>query len=338
MKRILKLCCVCISLRVSRAHFSANRLNGGALDAIHPSVEIRDLGTGGIGIMKKPKIESKKDKISKSDSKDIKNSKRGKGKGNDQGKGMGNGDDNESDKKGKGMTNMKGMMDKVKGKTAAPIVVETATPSTTPTPVAITSTPVASIPTESPKTNTPFGLETETPIASFAPSPGARDTEAPSVTPSATTTAPMVLEPSAQPILVSPTNFEFISTSNILVRYESLDSGAGVSLNQTMEAIDLTCEYIRNEGIVPLGALEFACIWFLPMFDENGLIFFPLNITYAGTAAFPSNVANITTEILDASIISVMTPPMVGNLTEMFGTELPSENPFSQTEEIYAVL
>jgi hypothetical protein len=105
-----------------------------------------------------------------------------------------------------------------------------------------------------------------------------------------------------------------------------------------MEAIDLTCDYIRNEAIVPLGALEFACIWFLPTLDENGLIFFPVEITYAGTAAFPSNVVNVTTEILDVSVQTAMTAPMVGNLTEMFATELPLENPFRETNEIYAVV
>lgn len=338
MKRILKLCCVYITFGVSRAYVSAHGKIESALDAnlIDSSNEIRDLGTGGIKTMKKLKIKSNKDKLSKNDSKAVIDKKKAKVKGKGKGKGTGNGD-GEYSKKGKGMTKMKGMM---KGKSAKPIAVETPTPSTTMTPVAVTSPPVAPIPTASPKTTAPIGFETESPIVSSIPSPVAIETEAPSITgvPSAITAAPMVLRPSTQPILVSPTNFAFIGTSNILVRYESSNSGAAVTLNQTMEAIDLTCDYIRNEAIIPLGALEFACIWFLPPLDENGLTFFPLEITYAGTAAFPSDTVNVTTEILDASIITVLSPPMVGNLTEIFNMELPSDNPFSQTEEIYAVV
>ena len=317
---------------MSVVHFTPDKRKAIALNAIHPSKEIRDLSSGGMKIMKKNKIDSKKDKLSKKDSNGIAAEKTGKGNGKGgQGTGKGNSDD-EFPPKGKGMTKMKGMMNKMKGKSAVPTLVETAAPSTAATPVA------------SPKTISPIVFETESPMVTYNPSPAVVDTETPSITllPNSMTASPILLQPSAQPILVSPTNFAFIGISNVLVRYDLLNSGAGnVTLNQTMEAIDLTCDYLQNEAIVPLGALQFACIWFLPRFDEDGMTFFPLEITYAGTAAFPSeaiNTTNISTEVLDASIISAMTPPMVGNLTEMFMTELPSENPFSRTEEIYAVV
>ena len=342
MKWVTCLCCVCAMVGMSGANYSEDKKNGDTFQdninfqVVHSSTEIRDLGTGGAKTMKKPKLDSNKDKLSKNDSKGIRDKKIVNGNG----KGKGNGGDDENINKGKGMTKKKGMMDKVKGKSIAPISVESISPSTTETPITITSSPAAPIPTASPKPTTPVGSETTSPIVTPIPSPVALDTEAPSVTavPIATTDVPIDFEPSAQPILVSPTNFAFVGISNILVRYESLNSTVGVNLNQTMAAIDLTCEYLRDEAIIPLGALEFACIWFLPEFDENELAMFPLDITFAGTAAFTSNAVNVTSELLDSAVIAALTVPLVGNLTELFKTELPSENPFSQTEDIYAVV
>lgn len=338
MKGILHLCCLYGTFLLSEAHDLSKRINVvDSLDvrSIQTSTKIRDLGVGEQKTMKKPKIDSSKDKLSKND--DVSREKKvAKGKG----KGKGGNNDGENNTEGKGMANMKGMMEKAKGKSKAPTLVETTTPSTTTTPIAITSSPAAPVPTATPKTIAPSGSNTESPIITSLPSPVALDTEAPTIAPVpiVETTAPMVLSPSVQPILVSPTNFAFIGSSNILVRYESINSADNVTLNQTMAAIDLTCDFLRNEAILPLGALEFACIWFLPAFDDNELTGFPVDITYAGSAAFPSDVTNISTAVLDASMISALTPPTVGNLTEMMITDLPPENPFSQTEAIYAVV
>lgn len=336
-----------VQLVVSSAQYASQWQNVGAFDAnqMHTASKIRDLGTGETKLMKKPKIDSKKDKISKSNPNSDKEKKTGKGKGKDidkekkTGKGKDIVDKNDDDyhTTGKGMAEKKGMMGNGKEKSRAPIDVETTTPSTTPTPAAFTPSPMALIPTVSPSTLTPIGDETKSPIVTSIPSPVALETDAPLVT-QVPTAVPVVLVPSAPPILISPTNYEFIGASNILVRYELLNSTAGVTLNQTTATIDLTCDYIRNAAIIPLGALEFACIWFLPEFDENGLAFFPLDITYTGTAAFPTNETNITTEILDVSMITALTPPMVRNLTEILSMELPTDNPFSQTEEILAVV
>lgn len=322
-------------LVVSSAQYASQWQNQGTFDAslLHTASKIRDLGIGETKLMKKPKIDSKKDKISKSNSKDEKEKKKGKGKGNDIVDKM----DDDYDIKGKGMAKKKGMMGKGKEKSRAPIDVETTTPSTTPTPAAFTPSPMALTPTVSPSTLIPIGDESKNPVVTLIPSPVALETEAPLVT-TVPTATPLDLLPSAQPILISPTNYEFIGTSNVLVRYELLNSTAGVTLNQTTATIDLTCDYLRNAAIIPLGALEFACIWFLPEFDENGLAFFPLDITYTGTAAFPTNGTNVTTEILDVSVITALTPPMVGNLTEILNMELPLDNPFSQTEKILAVV
>ena len=333
MKGIFHLCCVFVTFPFSKGIDLSQYNDVVSLDSssIHKSSDIRDLGVGELKTMKKPKVNSSKEKLPKNDAMGSRGKKVGKGKG----KGSDYNNDDENNIKGKGMAKMKGMMGKGKGKSKSPIDVETTTPTTTPS--AVSSSPV---PTTTPITTVPFGGETASPILTSVPSPVALETETPSVTqaPTAMTTAPIVMSPSAQPILVSPTNFAFIGTSNILVRYESLNIDDNVNLNQTMAAIELTCDYMRNEAIVPLGALEFACIWFLPDFNENDLTGFPVEITYAGTAAFPSDMTNITTEVLDASLISALTPPTVENLTEMINTDLPSENPFSQTVEIYAVV
>ena len=142
MKRVIRLCCVCAMVGMSGANYSKDKKNvdtfqdNANLHLLHSSTEIRDLGTGGAKTMKKPKLDSNKDKLSKNDSKGIRDKKIANGNGKGKGK-------DKYTNKGKGMTKKKGMMDKVKGKSISPIAVETISPSTTTTPISITSSPAA---------------------------------------------------------------------------------------------------------------------------------------------------------------------------------------------------
>jgi hypothetical protein len=272
--------------------------------------------------MKKDKTEPEKDKLSKKFSMtgNDKDLKAGKQKMKDVAD-----DDNQIDGKSKVKKDKKGMMSRMnmKGKmgreSPGPKDIATNSPSSTVSPMSVTSV----APAQSPTVAAPASLETDRPSETFEPS---ILTE----TPGLTTTVPTV-----QPILIAPTNFVFVGSSNILVNYQSMNDTIILSFNETIAAIDLTCEYVRIEAIDPLGALQFACLWFLP---TNASFTFPVDITYSINAAFSSDVTNITTEVLDASIVSALTVPRVKKLIESFNTQLPSDNTFVQTEMVSAVV
>jgi hypothetical protein len=267
---------------------------------------LRHLGTGqkvpgnSSNIDKKHRTNSKKDKMLKMHNKNMSMIMMNPGKGKA----------NMAMAKGK-QSNKKGMKNK---SSLSPATAETDLPST----------PVPSIDTEIPTLPMPSGQ----PISSNTPTvPVLPETQA----------------PTEQPI-ASPNSIVFVDSGNIIVTYETnssnsssgLDEPLVVDMRQTLAAINVTCEYIRTEAIIPLGAIEFACLWFFPPeLNNNMTVQFPIEITYSGTAAFVFN-ETITTEELDASILNAFSTATVDTLEFLLQTELPTENPFSLTSTIYA--
>jgi hypothetical protein len=189
----------------------------------------------------------------------------------------------------------------------------------------------------------PFASETDAPVPPVGtpspieapiPVPIAEPTSHPSLAPMVVTEAPVTMSPTEPPV---PDNVVFIDLGNILVTYNTsldqsqVDPAQNLELGQILAAVNLTCDYIQTQAIDPLGALEFACLWFLT--DDSSL--FPIQLVYTGTAPFYTNTT-ITASDLDDAIVNAFSAPQVDSLTESLMTELNMTNPFSLTTSISA--
>jgi hypothetical protein len=137
-----------------------------------------------------------------------------------------------------------------------------------------------------------------------------------------------------------PDNVVFIDSGNILVSYNSslnasqFDPETKLELGQILAAVNLTCAYIQTQAIDPLGALEFACLWFLTD-DNDDSSMFPIQIVYSGTAPFYTNTT-VTAADMDDAIVNAFDPPQVDSLISSLTTDLNMTNPFSWTTSISA--
>ena len=131
----------------------------------------------------------------------------------------------------------------------------------------------------------------------------------------------------------------FVGSNNVLVTYESTSVVPSANTNQTLAVVDLTCEFIVKTAVLPLGAVDFACVWF-PYTQNNSSVVEvndtnpPIQLIYDVTAAFLSSSNTfVTTEQLNAAIIQAFDDP-----TELVTAldVLPAENPFSVTTALTA--
>ena len=209
----------------------------------------------------------------------------------------------------------------------APISLETEAPSPS-VPSPVIPTPIAPVNTMSPVAPTSVA-----PINT--PSPVVVPTGNPSPAPIIITAAPVTDTPTGVPDNV------FLDSGNILVTYyttlnqSQFDPAQELQLDDIVAAANLTCDFIQAEAIDPLGALEFACLWFLTDQSGDDLSMFPLYLVYSGTVAFETNTT-VTAIDLDEAIINAFSIPEVNNLTVSLMTALNMTNPFSLTTSVTA--